>query len=228
MERDIMAEKKMIALVSATFNAVNPMTDYLRRHAFEYRVVNYLDGFLMDKIRREGKISDGSVERMLRMISTACQDGADGIIMTCTVFSGHQPYFSRIFSAPVICPDGAMHDEVSKLGGKTAIICTFAGTVETTRTQYYEYCRRNGMPEQADMYTVEEAFEALQAGDTAACNRLIQEKVHELDAAYDQIILAQISMAGAAEGLKTEHAKVFTSPASALAQIKYLMGDISK
>lgn len=219
-----MTEKKTIALVHATFNAVNPMTDYMRRHASEYQIVNYLDGFLMDKIRKEGKISDSSVGRMLHMLSTACQDGADGIIMTCTIFSGHEPYFSRIFSAPIICPDGAMHDTVAKMGGKTAIICTFEGTVETTRNQYYEYCRKNAMPQQVDMYTVSEAFEAIQSGDTEKCNDLVQKKVYELDEGYDQIILAQISMASAAEGLETKHAKVFTSPSSALAEIKRLMG----
>ncbi len=222
-----MAEKKMIALVNATFNAVNPMMDYMRRHASEYRIVNYLDGFLMDKIRKEGRISDSSVERMLHMLSIACQDGADGIIMTCTVFSGYQPYFSRIFSAPIICPDGAMHDTVAQMGGKTAIICTFEGTVETTRNQYYEYCRKNEMPQQVDMYTIPEAFEAIQSGDTKKCNDLVRKKVHELDEEYNQIILAQISMAGAAEGLETRHAKVFTSPSSALAEIKRLMGDES-
>lgn len=217
-----MAEKKMIALVNATFNAVNPMTDYMKKHGKEYRTVNYLDGFLMDKIRKEGYISDSSVERMVGMLAKACQDGASGIIMTCTIFSAYEPYFNKIFSVPIICPDGAMHDAVSRLGGKTAIICTFEGTVETTRNQYFEYCEKNGMPRQVDMYAVPEAFEAIQAGDTETCIRLVQEKVHELDEAYDQIVLAQISMAGAAENLVTKHARVFTSPASALKHIRTL------
>lgn len=221
-----MGKKKMIALVNATFNAVNPMTDYMRKNASEYRIVNYLDGYLMDKIREEGGINDRTTERMLGMLAKACEDGADGIIMTCTIFSAYQPFFSRIFSAPVICPDGAMHDTVAKLGGRTAIICTFEGTVDTTRSQYLEYCRKNGMPEQVDMYTVPEAFEAIQQGDMEKGNRLVQEKVLELDADYDQIMLAQISMSQAAEGLQTKHARVFTSPSSALEEIKRQMGEV--
>ena len=221
-----MEEKKTIALVSATFNAVNPMTDYMRKHAPQYRIVNYLDGFLMDKIRLEGGIRDGSIQRMADMLAKACQDGADGLIMTCTVFSTLQPYFNRIFSKPIICPDGAMHDNVSKMNGETAIICTFEGTVETTKNQYLAYCRKNQQLEQVDMFVVPDAHEAIQAGNTALCNRLVREKVYELDAKYDQIILAQISMSGAAEGLETKHAKVFTSPSSALTEIKRLMGDL--
>lgn len=222
-----MAEKKTIALVNATFNAVNPMTDYLRKHASEYRVVNYLDGFLMDKIRLENGINDSSTQRMVDMIAKACQDGADGIIMTCTIFSSMQPYFAKIFSKPIICPDGAMHDSVSRMDGRTAIVCTFEGTVETTRNQYLSYCRKNDRPEQVDMFAVPEAFEAMQVGNVPLCNRLIQERVQQLDAQYDQIVLAQISMSGAAEGLETRHAKVFTSPSCALAEMKRLLGDLT-
>ncbi len=222
-----MPEKKTIALVNATFNAVNPMTDYLRKHAPEYRIVNYLDGFLMDKIRMENGIRDGSTQRMVDMIAKACQDGADGIIMTCTIFSAMQPYFANIFSKPIICPDGAMHDNVSRMDGRTAIVCTFEGTVETTRNQYLSYCRKNNQPEQVDMYAVPEAFEAMQAGNTPLCNQLIQKKVRQLDERYDQIVLAQISMAGAAEGLETRHAKVFTSPSSALVEMKRLLEDLT-
>lgn len=221
-----MPEKKTIALVNATFNAVNPMTDYLRKHAPEYRIVNYLDGFLMDKIRMENGIRDDSTQRMVDMIAKACQDGADGIIMTCTIFSSMQPYFASIFSKPIICPDGAMHDNVSRMDGRTAIVCTFKGTVETTRNQYLSYCRKNNRPEQVDMYAVPEAFEAMQAGNTTLCNQLIQKKVRLLDEQYDQIVLAQISMSGAAEDLVTRRAKVFTSPSSALMEMKRLLEDL--
>ncbi len=55
---------------------------------------------------------------------------------------------------------------------------------------------------------------------------MVREKVYELDAKNDQVILAQISMSGAAEGLATKHAQVFTSPSSALTEIKRLMGDL--
>lgn len=218
-----MNQKKTIALVNATINAVNPMTDYMRKHASDYEIVNYLDGFLMSKIRKEGGIKADAVERMISMLAKACQDGASGIIMTCTVFSGHQSAFNQIFPVPIICPDGAMHDAVSKMGGKTAIICTFEGTMETTKKQYCSYCRKNGMPEIVDMYSVPQAFAAIQAGNTALSDQLVRDKVLELDEQYDQIILAQISMAGAADGLVTKHAKVFTSPSSALEEIKKQM-----
>ena len=211
-----MNETKQIALVSATFNAVNPMMNYIRKNAPQIKPVNYLDGYLMDKIGKEG-ITDECKLRIMNLITRACNDGADGIILTCTIFSLYQPYFSRIFSVPIITPDGAMLDEVSKQPGRTAIICTFEGTVDTTRKNYLKYRAQNNMPaDNVDMYAVPNAFDAIQRGDTEECYRLVRTKAAELDEKYEQIVLAQISMAGAAEGLVTKHAKVYTSPASAV------------
>ena len=212
-----MGKKKKIALVSITINAVNPMTNFLKKNAPEYDVVNYLDGDLLAKVNREGKkISDECMERMLRMITLACQDGADAVIMTCTIFSVYQPYFEKIFSVPIYCADGAMLDAATSANVKTAVICTFEGTVDTTRSMYYSYCRKNGVPEEVDMYAVPDAFAAAQAGDMDTCNQIIQAKVRELDEKYDQIVLAQISMCGAAEGLEMKHAKLYTSPSCTL------------
>ena len=99
--------KKQIALVSVTLNAVNPMTEYLSSRDPELHLVNYLDSYLLEKVGNEGGINDSSVRRMFDMLSTACADGADGVILTCTIFSPYVQYFSGLLSRPVVCPDGA-------------------------------------------------------------------------------------------------------------------------
>jgi len=71
---------KIIALVSVTLNAVNPMTQYLKQYAGDISVVNYLDSYLLDKVNRGGTITDESMGRMFQMLTRACVDGADGII----------------------------------------------------------------------------------------------------------------------------------------------------
>lgn len=216
MEKD----KKNVALVSVTLNAVNPMMRYLKANVPEWSVRNYLDSYLLEKVGLEGKVTDDSMGRMLDMITKACKDGADAVLVTCTIFSAFQPYFSRIFSVPIFTPDGAMLDEVSKKTGKKAIICTFHGTVDITKNQYQTYCRKNNMPEDADMYTVPDAYAAAGRSDMDTCYEIIRKKVVELDEQYDHIVLAQISMAGVAEGLCTKHANVYTSPKSAVEVLK--------
>lgn len=206
---------KTIALVSVTLNAVNPMTNYLKQFAGDITVVNYLDSYLLDKVNQEGRITDESMGRMFEMLTKACVDGADGIILTCTIFSPYVELFSSLLSVPIICPDGAMLDEVSKNTGKKAILCTFEGTVKITRDMYYSYCDKNGTSRDVDMIVVPGAYEAASRGDMNECSRLIRQRVEELDPEYDQLVLAQISMAGAIEGFTAVHACIHTSPASA-------------
>lgn len=73
------------------------MTDYMCKYEFECRVINYLDGFLMDKVRKEGKINDSLAWRMLHMLGTACQDGAAGRYEQKDRMFGNTPYNSWIF-----------------------------------------------------------------------------------------------------------------------------------
>lgn len=214
-----MAEKKTIALVSITINAVQPMTAYIQKNQPDFKVINYLDGYLMGKIKEENGISAESMMRFTDMIGKAFRDGADGVITTCTVFSPYCEYFTKMYGKPVVPADTAMLDNASKCDGKTAIICTFQGTVETTRNGYFLYRRKNGMPEEVDMYPVPEAFKAAQSGNMEECDRLVAEKIKELDPVYDQIVLAQISMAGAVNLVKTTHARLFTSPGESLKQL---------
>ena len=61
-----------IALVSVTLNAVNPMTDYFRKKDPDVEIRNYLDSYLLEKVKKEGGINDACMRRMFDMLSTAC------------------------------------------------------------------------------------------------------------------------------------------------------------
>lgn len=214
-----------IALVSVTLNAVNPMTRHFQEKKPEWQIRNYLDSYLLDKVKEEGGINDSSMKRMFDMLATACEDGADGVLLTCTIFSPYARLFSRLLSKPVICPDQAMLKQVAAKEGKTAILCTFTGTVETTRNLYYSCCRELGREETVDMVVLPEAYEAINRGDGETFDRIIREKIAELDGSYDQLVLAQISMARAAAGIKTSHATIYTSPDSACEALKEAIED---
>ncbi len=209
-----------IAMVSVTLNAVNPMTKYFRAKDAKLEIRNYLDSYLREKVKKEGGINDSSMRRMFDMLATACQDGADAVLLTCTIFSPYAEHFSKLLSKPVVCPDKAMLMEVAALPGKTAILCTFTGTVDTTRNLYYS-CRRSlGRSEEVDMIVLPEAYEAANKGDFATHDAIIKAKAEELDAQYDQIVLAQISMAHVKDQIQAKHAGIYTSPDSAYGAIQ--------
>ena len=212
-----------IALVSVTLNAVNPMTDYFRSQSSDWTIRNYLDSYLLDKVKLEGGINDSSVKRMFDMLSTACDDGADVVLMTCTIFSPYAEHFSKILSKPIICPDQAMLENVAAQSGKKAILCTFTGTVDITRNQYISCCRKAGKDETIDMIVLPDAYQAASIGDFQTHDRIIREKAAALDKTYDHLVFAQISMARAAVGLQLDHATVHTSPSGAYESVKKLL-----
>jgi len=220
-----MAEKKKIALVSITINAVGPMTDYIAANHPELRVTNYLDGFLMEKIKQEGGITDESMGRMLHMLTSACRDGNDVIIITCTVFTKYREQFEKLFSLPIISADSAMLTETASHDGRTAIIYSFPGTYNTTLNGYRAACAALGRPDEVDMVLAEGAFEAAQNGNLAESDRIVREKILALDGQYDNIALAQISLAGAAQGVALNHASLFSSPACAVRSALKLLAE---
>lgn len=210
---------KRIALVSVTLNAVNPMTEYLSGLE-DVHVVNYLDSYILEKVRREGKVTDDCMHRMVSMIAHACEDGADGIIITCTIFSAYVEYFRKMFSVPIIGADTAMMELVGKKGGRTAMLCTFDGTEKPSADLLKSCFEKYGSSYELETFVLNEAYEAAQKMQIGRHNELIREKILELEEQFDNIVLAQISMSGAAIGLETNHAKVYTSPSAAYETLK--------
>lgn len=209
---------KKIALLSITLNAVNPMTNYLLSKS-DITVVNYLDSYLSEKINRDGAINDESLGRLLQMMTLACRDGADGIILTCTVFSPYIELFQKLCSVPIIGADTAMFDQVGKHGGSTALLCTFEATLDPSKNQLVESYLRNRSEGEVEVFWLEDAYKALQQKDLQIHNDCIVKQARLLDGCYDNIVLAQISMAEAAADLVLEKSKVFTSPQAAYEQL---------
>lgn len=206
---------KKIALVSITLNAVNPMTEYLQQQP-EIEIRNYLDSYLTDKIKADGNVSDAAMERMFHMLSCACRDGADGIILTCTVFSPYVKYFQNLLSVPIIGADAAMMDQVGQKGGSTIVLCTFPAALKPSEKLLHESYRKHENDGRQVVIWLKEAYLAIQNHDFEKHDEVISGNVIELDGAYDNIVLAQISMAAAGTGIVLKQSQLFLSPEAAL------------
>lgn len=219
----MVSNMKQVGIIHITQNSVNPITECFQKKGSEIKIFNYLDGFILDKIKMEGGITSSSIKRMLHMVGTAFEDGADAVLISCTMFSPYVDYFSDIFKKPVISADRAMFDEVTQKPAKTAILCTFAGTITPTMSLYSDSAKKNNITPNGVIFVVEGALDAINNGDTGAFVNLIQKKALELDGEYEQIVFAQISMAPALENLNLKTARVFTSPLSALEAVRHAL-----
>lgn len=204
---------KQIALVGVTINSIPPMMRVLEGK--EVKVVHYLDSYILEKNRKVGRMTDDCMCRMVNMVAHACEDGADGVIITCTIFSKYASYFGEMFSAPIVAADRAMMEQAGKAGGRIALLCTFEGTRESSCQLLKYYCELGGKPYEIVPFVLKEAYEEAQKSNLESHNQMIREKILEIEVNYDQIVLAQMSMADSAAGLETRRARVLTSPAAA-------------
>ncbi len=210
---------KKVALINITPNCIQSMTDCISKYP-DIKARQYLDSTILDEIRAAGKITDRCMGRMLNMIANACQDKADGIILTCTMFSKYVENFRKLFSVPIIGADIAMMEEAAKGGGKIALVCTFEGTKVPSEKLLEKYCEQTKEAYTIDTYVLDEAYQEAQNGNMNRHNEIIREMIKELDETYEKIVLAQMSMAGGAERVTLKHAKVYTSPKSATETIR--------
>jgi hypothetical protein len=207
---------KKVGMISVTLNAVNPMMHLLLQRTDSFEVINYLDEGLQKLVGQEGGLTDRSISRMIAIIAKAVNDGAEIVLLTCTVFSPLVERFNALFSIPIISVDGAMLDEAVRMNKSTAILCTFPATVQTSLQIFQDAAKRHGINPAVDVFLLEDAMKAIKGGNKTDHDCMIAEKADELSDSYDLIVLAQISMAEAKLRMKNHGKPVLTSPESAL------------
>jgi Asp/Glu/hydantoin racemase len=218
---------KRIGLVSVTLNAVNPMMNLFAKYTDRFEFVNYLDEGLQMLVAKEGRVTNQSLGRIIAILDRAMGDGAEAVVLTCTVFSPFVERFNTLFSVPVIGVDKAMLDQAAAMNRKTAILCTFPATTKTSIEMFKSGSIHHNVNPDTDIFLIEEAAQAIKGGDKAQHDKLIAEKALALQDTYDLIVLAQVSMAGAKEYLGDIRKPVLTSPESALQELLKLFTPVS-
>jgi Asp/Glu/hydantoin racemase len=221
---------QQIAIVSVTLNAATPLMATFNGAAADaaWTLRNYLDEGLQDVVQREGGVTARSVARLTRLVGAAVDDGADAILLSCTVFSPYLDLLQGLFSTPVVGADCAMLRQAAGLRKKTAILCTFPASVESSERLFRLESARYGATCDVTTILLSDAAAALKAGDRPGHDRIIAKRAIDLARDHEAIVLAQISMASAA-GLLTDLAvPVLTSPDCAISALKKLLSAQTK
>lgn len=213
---------KRIGVISVTLNAIYPLMQIFSEQTGKYGVKNYLDEGLQELVQKEGGITDHSFNRMVALMTKAVEDGADGILLTCTVFTPYIEWLQQLFSVPVISADGAMLREAAEANKKTAILCTFLASVQSSAEMYRYYCKKLDIENNMDVFFLEDAALAIKHGNKEEHDQCIARKAMALAKDYDLIVLAQLSMAPAKVLLEHCPKPVFTSPSSAVNALNHV------
>lgn len=170
-----------------------------RLQAAGFTVINLLDEALLPMAERRGGVDEACRQRMAALIQLAVEAEADVVIVTCNAYSGAVAEIAKALAGPpVLSIDAELVRQAILTGSRIGVIGTVEVGLQRQQQAFREAAER--MHRQVDItpHLVEDALEFVRSGDLAAHDLAIAEAA-EAFTEVDVIVLAQASMAGAAD-----------------------------
>jgi Asp/Glu/hydantoin racemase len=215
--------KARIALIHAVTVAMEPVHEAFRRLWPEAECCNILDDSLSLDRERDGVLTAAMRRRIGDLADYAAAIGANGILFTCSAFGEAIEAAAGRLPIPVFKPNEAMFEAALAIGGRIAMLATFAPSVGSMEDEFHEMAAAGQSRATIETYCVPGAMAALKAGDDAEHDRLIAHAASRFGD-YDAVLLAHFSTSRAAPAVsKVLGRAVLTSPGSAVAKLRALM-----
>jgi Asp/Glu/Hydantoin racemase len=218
-----MKESK-IALIHATPLAMGPVNAVFEQSWPAAERMNLLDDSLSSDLARAGVINEALVQRFVSLAHYAKDQGADGILFTCSAFGLAIESARESVCVPTLKPNEAMFDEAlalcAQLGGPRVVglITTFAPAALSMRQEFE--AAAHGLPVRLIGVCATEALPALIAGDSQRHDALVLEQAQALSGC-DVLLLGQFSMARTRQAVADVTClPVLTSPDSAVRSLQ--------
>jgi Asp/Glu/hydantoin racemase len=217
------ASRTRIALIHATPLAVEPVRAAMDTHWPEADAVNILDDALSRDRGGEPVPPPAVAERILALAAYARRTGCAGILFTCSAFGPAIERAAEQADVPVLKPNEAMFRDAIAKGDRIGMLATAAMAVPTLAAEFEDEARRCGSRATLTTLVVPDAMAALQGGRGSTHDEAIAARARDL-AGYDAVMLAQFSMARAANAVRRAiAAPVLTSPDSAVCLMRELV-----
>jgi Asp/Glu/hydantoin racemase len=161
-------------------------------------VVNYLDDRIVADLG-DPDLAASVPGRVAALVEAAKSAAADVVMLTCSSISQLASPTAEQVGIPVLRIDEAMADEAVSIGHRLAVLATLPTTLEPTVALIHERARLAGTECEITSEVIEGAFRAVSTGDRETHDRLVAEAIERVAADADVVVLAQASMASAAE-----------------------------
>lgn len=198
-----------VAFIHTGAVVIPPVADLAREHLAGVTTVNYLDDKIVADLGDPERAASVP-ERLIDLAQAARASGADVVMFTCSSISHLAGPTTDAVGIPVLRIDEAMADDAVTAGDRIAVLATLPTTLTPTLALLRERAERAGRAPEFVSEVVEGAFAAVSGGDRATHDRLVGAAIERLAADADVVVLAQASMASAAEGVDVQ-ARVLTS-----------------
>lgn len=189
-----------IAVISAVSAAIAPAADAIAEHFGEAETWNLLDDRLLSDADAAGGLNDALQARMNRLIAHAIMEGADGVLLTCSLYG----VVARATSptVPVLAPDEAAFDDIAKAGyASVLVVASFDGARDDSVDRLRRTLAEAGSSATVAGLSVPAAMAAATSGEREALVIALREALTDKTGDADAVFLAQYSLAPAADEL---------------------------
>jgi Asp/Glu/hydantoin racemase len=194
---------------------VGTFRDLLAEHAPRFGAIDVVDQTLLDDARARG-IDDDVRQRLETHLRSLRARGAAVVLCTCSTLSGVAEQMTDSVGVPVIRVDRPMAERAAALGGRIAVIFAVPSTLAPTRELLAECIAKSGRHSTLIESPCLDAWTLFEAGDAEGYLDRVAAHARRTADHADVILLAQASMAGAANQLTDLPIPVLTSPSTAV------------
>ena len=174
-------------------------------------VQHIVDEALLRDARAEG-ITPAINARVAATVRDAAEAGAAVIVCTCSTLGGCAEDAQPHVSAPVFRIDRPMAERAVALGSRIVVVAALESTIAPTCTLLLDAARRHGATPALIEVVCDGAWAHFEAGDHAGYLRAVADCLRMAAVRGDVLVLAQASMAGAADMCADLHVPILSSP----------------
>jgi Asp/Glu/hydantoin racemase len=199
-------------------------TELSRRILPDIEQFHMVDESLIKNTIRDGELSKTTSRRVIDMVRSAHEGGADAVVVTCSSIGPAVTLAGQLCDFPVVRVDDAMAEEAVRLGRRIGVAATLRTTLEPTVTLLQTKAVAASRDVEVVESLCENAFAAVLAGDTSTHDRLLADSLYALRAEVDVVVLAQASMARVVASLPDgSSVPILSSPELAVRRARELL-----
>jgi len=219
-EKSAMA--KTLSIIHTVPVTIQSLSEICARQLPGVEVRHYLDDSILKQINREGTISPQVRWRFQGLVALAAAGKPDAILSACSSVGEMMEETRQLCTMPVLRIDEPMAAQAAQRRGSIVVCATVPSTLGPTGNLIRRYV---GEGREVASLLIEGAGVLLNSGDREGYLHLIASRLEEAANRYDTVVLAQASMAEAAQRApKALQEKFLTSPESGVAAVKPYLG----
>ena len=216
---------KTLGIIHAVNLTIRAMQPFLERYIPDIEVVHVCDDTIQrDNIRAGvGVIPKRNYFKFAQYAHNLQEAGADMILLACSTFNYAAELARPMIDIPIMQIDRPMMELAVCQGRRVGLLATLSTTVPSSERLLRIVAAEQ--KKEVDVTTVlrEEAFRAIQKGDSETHNAILLEEIEKLSGKVDSIVMAQLSMSALAPHLTGTRVPVYDSGTTGFGRIRQMM-----